>query len=96
MIESGEKGLKKCEDEDKAHIPVGIKSTDFDSLGYQILENMRADKYITAAEIADILQVEQRTIERRIKQLRENGEIVRVGSRKTGYWQVNDRTGGAA
>ena len=96
VIESGEKGLKKCEDEDKAHIPVGIKSTDFDSLGYQILENMRADKYITAAEIADILQVEQRTIERRIKQLRENGEIVRVGSRKTGYWQVNDRTGGAA
>ena len=92
-IENAEKGLKGCENMNETSVSVGIKSTDFDSLGYQILENMKADKYITGAEIADILQVEQRTIERRIKQLRENGEIVRIGSRKAGYWQVNDAGG---
>lgn len=70
---------------------VGIKSTNSDSLGHQILENMRADKFITAAEIADILQVELRTVERKIKTLREEGRLSRVGSRKTGYWQVNER-----
>lgn len=74
----------------KCEISVGIKSTNYDSLEYQILENMRADKAITAAEIADILQVERRTIERKIKFLREHGKVVHMGSRKTGYWQVRD------
>ena len=94
--ESDIKSAKIEKNKNKRHNSVGIKSTNFDSLGYQVIENMKADKYITAAEIADILQVEQRTVERKIRQLRENGEIVRVGSRKTGYWQVNDRAGGAA
>jgi len=77
-----EKRQKKAES-------VGINSTSMDSLGYQILENMRADRCITAAEIGEILQVEVRTVERRIKALREAGIIVRMGSRKAGYWQVN-------
>lgn len=84
---------KHCETDlnvDKGDVSVSIKSTNYDSLEYQILENMRADKAITAAEIADILQVEQRTIERKIKFLREQGKLVRMGPRKTGYWQVKD------
>ena len=72
---------------------VGLNSTEIDSLGYQILANMKADKCITAAEIAEILQVEQRTVERKIKVLRESGRLSRVGSRKTGYWQVNEGAG---
>lgn len=68
---------------------VGIKSTFSDSLEYQILQNMIADKYITASEIADILSVDARTIERKIRTLRENGRVSRVGSRKAGYWKVN-------
>jgi len=75
---------------DNIHKDVGIKSTNSDSLGYQILQNMRADKFITAAEIADILQVELRTVERRIKSLREAGVLVRMGSRKAGYWKVKE------
>lgn len=68
---------------------VGIKSTFSDSLEYQILQNMIADKYITAVEIADILSVDARTIERKIRTLRENGRVSRVGSRKAGYWKVS-------
>lgn len=45
--------------------------------------------YITASEIADILSVDARTIERKIRTLRENGRVSRVGSRKAGYWKVN-------
>ena len=67
---------------------VGIKSTYSDSLEYQILQNVLADKYITATEIAGILAVATRTIERKIRALRESGRIVRVGSRKAGYWKV--------
>lgn len=89
-IENAEKYGETDLNIDKGDVSVGIKSTNYDSLEYQILENMKADKAITAAEIADILQVEQRTIERRIKLLRERGKVVRIGSRKTGYWQVKD------
>ena len=45
--------------------------------------------YITASEIADILSVDARTIERKIRTLRENGRVSRVGSRKAGYWKDN-------
>lgn len=78
---------------EKSSNHVGIIPANTDSLEYQILANVRADKAITAAEIAEILQVELRTVERKIKLLRESGRLTRVGSRKTGYWQVSE--GGA-
>lgn len=78
-------------DADNVEIPgngVGVNSRIYDSLAYQIKENMSADRHITVKEIADLLQVESRTIERRIKTLREAGEIRRVGADKNGYWEV--------
>ncbi len=87
------KTFEKMPDRDKKQYiepgVVGIKSASMDSLGYQIIENMRADRCITAAEISEILQVEVRTVERRIKSLRDAGLVIRMGSRKAGYWQVN-------
>jgi len=87
--ESAENSSTPVNNGDNVNKDVGIKSTNSDSLGYQILQNMRVDKFITAAEIADILHVELRTVERRIKSLREAGVVVRMGSRKAGYWQVS-------
>lgn len=89
-VEGDKNGIVKSDNDDLSSKSVGIKPRNSDSLGYQILENMRADKYITAMEIAEILQVEVRTVERKIRLLRESGSLVRVGSRKTGYWQVKD------
>lgn len=87
---NGGNSIIKSNNADLSLKSVGIKSKNCDSLGYQILENIRADKYITAVEIAEILQVEVRTVERKIRFLRESGSLVRIGSRKTGYWQVKD------
>jgi len=39
-------------------------------------------------EISDKLSIPRRTIAREIKALRENGYIKRIGSDKTGYWEV--------
>ena len=50
--------------------------------------NMKANPNITARELADVLGVEQRTIERRIRVLREKGIVRRVGVDKTGHWEV--------
>lgn len=53
-----------------------------------ILANMRADPFITAAELAPLLGVTPRTVQRRIEALVKAGQIERVGSDKTGSWRV--------
>ena len=51
-------------------------------------ENIRADPYVTAEELANLLQVTKRTVERKLSALRKSGEIRRIGARKNGYWEV--------
>jgi len=41
-------------------------------------------------EMAEKLNVSKRTIEREVKQLRETGRIERIGSKRFGYWKIND------
>ena len=81
-----------------AESPVGVNSkvekadvgvnVDLDALSLQILWNMKADPFVTAKILADVLGVEQRTIERRIRALREKNVLKRVGEDKSGNWQV--------
>ena len=78
--------------------PVGVNSkiekvnvgvnVDLDALSLQILWNMKADPFVTAKILADALGVEQRTIERRIRALREKKVLKRIGEDKSGHWQV--------
>lgn len=46
------------------------------------------DKYITQNKIAEKLNVNVRTIKRNFKVLIDNNIIERVGSDKTGYWEI--------
>lgn len=66
---------------------VGVNA-DLDALALQILWNMKADPFVTAKILADVLGVEQRTIERRIRALREKKVLKRIGEDKSGHWQV--------
>ena len=54
----------------------------------RIIELIINDKYITQSIIAKNLNVNVRTIKRNFKILIENDIIVRIGSDKTGYWEV--------
>ncbi len=67
---------------------VGVESEGFDPLALQILWNMKANPFVTARELAEILSVEQRTVERRIRALRQRNVLRRAGEDKTGHWQV--------
>lgn len=58
------------------------------SLELQIKTNLKADPFITYMELADILQVSQSSIARKMKALQESGEIKRMGADKNGYWLV--------
>ena len=67
---------------------VGVNGSDLDALALQMIWNMKANPSVTARELAEILGVEVRTVERRVRALRENGVVRRVGAAKTGHWDV--------
>ena len=47
---------------------------------------MLEDKSITTSEMAEIVQVTTRAIEKQISKLKDKGIIERVGPDKGGYW----------
>ncbi len=53
-----------------------------------IISAIRLNPKVTAAEIAMKLGVSSRAVEKRIKTLRENGVIRRIGGDKGDYWEV--------
>ena len=67
----------------------------YDSLLNAILENIRADSYITQEELCDVLSVTRSVLTKAMSRLQASGRLARVGSRKTGYWQVSDCAEGA-
>lgn len=54
----------------------------------KILEEIRNNPNITQVQLAQVIGVGVTTIENNIRFLKENGYIERVGSNKTGYWNV--------
>ena len=58
------------------------------SCALQIKANLKADPFITYAELADLLNISPSSIARNIKSLQKSGEIRRVGADKNGYWEV--------
>jgi ATP-dependent DNA helicase RecG len=63
-------------------VNVGVK--------FDIIKKLKEQPALTAQELAALLNRSLRTIERHIKELREGGVLVRVGSDKSGYWQVKE------
>lgn len=88
IIEYGE----KADDLLKISRKVGTINRDhgFDSLARAIIENIRADSYITQEELCDILAVTRSVLTKAMSQLQLEGRLSRIGSRKAGYWQVNE------
>lgn len=44
----------------------------------------------TLNEIAEVIGVTRRTVEKQVKKLKEAGIVVRVGSNKSGVWKVTE------
>ena len=53
-----------------------------------IIDIIKQDPHITAAEIAMQLNMSSRGIEKQIRKLRELGKIKRTGGRFGGYWEI--------
>ena len=54
----------------------------------RILELIGADRGITITRLAELCGVSSKTVKRDIAQLKDEKRLVRVGSQKSGHWQV--------
>jgi ATP-dependent DNA helicase RecG len=53
-----------------------------------IIEALQRNPKLTISDLATQINVSSRTIERQIKKLQQQGVLKRIGSTKTGYWEV--------
>lgn len=58
------------------------------NVGKEIIFLLKESPEITIPEISKSLHVTERTIERHISKLKDENRIKRIGSRKTGHWQI--------
>jgi len=54
----------------------------------KIVQAILSDDQVTIAQLAELVGVTTRTIERHMKRLQETGQLRRVGPDKGGYWEV--------
>ncbi len=54
----------------------------------KIIELIKINNKISTTEMAEIIDVTKRTILRDIEKLKEQNKVKRIGSEKSGYWQI--------
>lgn len=76
------------------HYPDSVKTKndtvklEDDTVNDTVFSLVKQNKNITATEISDRLKMSLSTVKRKIKNLKEQGKIERIGSDKTGYWKT--------
>ena len=59
-----------------------------DNVNDTVFSFIKQDNKITAKEMSERLKMSLSTVRRKIKVLRDNGKIERIGSDKTGHWKI--------
>lgn len=72
----------------ESSVYVGEKSVHYGDTKASVLRLITENSEVSASEIAKTLSVTQRTVERYIRELREESRLVRHGSARGGYWEV--------
>lgn len=65
--------------------------SDFDTVNYSndtVFSLIQENNHIRASELSEKLNISLRTVRRRIKELKTQGLLERIGSDKTGYWKI--------
>lgn len=63
---------------------------DADNMEGRLLSGLKQNPYITQTDLAKELSLSRRTVQRIMKELMNDGKIKRVGSTRTGHWEIND------
>ncbi len=73
------------------HILTDTVKPQNDTVNDTVFSLIKQDNKITATEIGDRLKMSLSTVRRKIKELRDNRKIERIGSDKTGHWKVIEK-----
>ena len=68
-----------------------VKSSN-DTVNDTVFTLVKDNNNITAIEISEQLNISLRTVRRKIKELKNNNKLERIGSDKTGYWKITEKT----
>ncbi len=60
------------------------------AMTWNVYNMLRADNHLTTALVAEALGISDRMVRKHLTTLKENGLISRIGSNKTGYWEISD------
>lgn len=72
----------------KDEIPPSAENDEEEKSREKIINIIRDNPTVTQLELSNMLQISTKTIEKHIKNLREDGIIRRVGPDKGGHWEV--------
>jgi ribosomal protein S25 len=64
-------------------------NTVYETVNDTVFSLLKQNKWITSIEMSERLNLSLSTVKRKVKILKEQGVIVRVGSDKTGHWEIN-------
>ncbi|WP_342670249.1 MarR family transcriptional regulator [Desulfobulbus elongatus] len=67
------------------HAPIKASLSE---LQVQLLDFIRSNPGVSYDELADVTQKDRTTVMRNIGKLKDAGILRRVGSKKTGHWEV--------
>ena len=84
--EDSEKSRKKFGDKTEK-----IRDYELTDTQKKIVNLLLSDKQLSAAKIAEQLDMGSRSIEKNIKKLKEYGILIRHGSPKSGYWEIVEK-----
>ena len=88
MLEIINKSLKEYIRESERNVPLKVpKNVPLKRLD-KIINLMKKDKDVTVLELAHKLDVTDKTVKRDIAKLKNENKIVRVGSLKSGHWEI--------
>lgn len=84
------KVIGKPNDKEEKNIVDNLIDTNTYEIEKNIFDLIQKNKMITQKEMSEILKISDKTIKRYIEKLKNKGLIVRDGSKKTGYWKINN------
>ena len=88
QIESENNSTDGVKDGVKDSVKDGVKQPS--DIQRHLIYMMKLNPYITTKELAQKTNIKFRTLQRYISQLQSMGILVRKGSRKDGYWMINE------
>lgn len=88
LLLKGDFSLKNCDMHILADTVNHTVNKQIDTVNDTVFSLIKQDNKITAKEISERLKMSLSTVRRKIKDLKDNGKIERIGSDKTGNWKI--------